>query len=42
VLSVLGLRDDLTNIAKDDVLGRKLQDLDLITKKRGPKKTKST
>ncbi len=42
VLSVLGLKDDLTSIAKDDVLGRKLQDLDLIMKKRGPKKTKST
>ena len=40
VLSVLGLKDDLKNIAKDDLLGRKLQDVNLITKKRGPKKTK--
>ena len=39
VLTVLGLRDDLKNIAKDDLLGRKLQDVNLITKKRGPKKT---
>lgn len=38
VLSVLGLRDDLKNIAKDDLLGRKLQDVNLIPKKRGPKK----
>ena len=42
VLSVLGLKDDLKDIAKDDVLGRKLQDLELVTKKRSPKKTKST
>ncbi len=40
VLSVLGLKNDLKNIAKDDLLGRKLQDVNLITKKRGPKKTK--
>ena len=37
VLSVLGFRNELANIAKDDLLGRKLQDLDLITKQRGPK-----
>ena len=40
VLSVLGLKNDLKNIAKDDLLGRKLQDVNLITKKRGPKKAK--
>ncbi|PCJ80584.1 MAG: transcriptional regulator [Flavobacteriales bacterium] len=40
VLSVLGLKNDLKNIAKDDLLGRKLQDVNLITKKRGPKKDK--
>ena len=40
VLSVLGLKNDLKNIAKDDLLGRKLQDVNLVTKKRGPKKAK--
>ncbi|MBE9483221.1 MAG: helix-turn-helix transcriptional regulator [Bacteroidetes bacterium] len=40
VLSVLGLAQDLKNIAEDDLLGRKLQDAKLITKKRGPKKSK--
>ena len=38
VLSVLGLAQDLKNIAEDDLLGRKLQDAKLTTKKRGPKK----
>ncbi len=40
VLSVLGLAQDLKNIAEDDLLGRKLQDAKLTTKKRGPKKSK--
>ncbi len=40
VLSVLGFSNDLKNIAKDDLLGRKLQDVNLTIKKRGPKKTK--
>ncbi len=40
VLSVLGLKDDFKNVAKDDVLGRKLQDVNLLSKKRGSKKTK--
>lgn len=31
-LRVLGLQDDLLKLAADDVFGRKLQDLDLITK----------
>ncbi|MDW3650002.1 MAG: helix-turn-helix transcriptional regulator [Bacteroidia bacterium] len=39
VLSVLGFQKELENIAKDDLLGRKLQDIKLVTKKRGPKKS---
>jgi len=38
ILSVLGLSEDLIKIASDDLLGRKLQDVNLITKKRGSKK----
>ena len=34
VLIALGLDTDILNIAKDDVLGRKLQDAQLITPKR--------
>jgi len=40
VLSVLGLVNDLKNIAKDDILGRKLQDANLTIRKRGPKRSK--
>jgi len=39
VLSVLGLADDLLNVAKDDKLGRKLQDAKLIVKERAPKRS---
>ena len=40
ILSVLGFQKELENIAKDDLLGRKLQDIKLVPKKRGPKKPK--
>ena len=38
VLLVLGLEKDFLNVAKDDSLGRKLQDAKILIKKRAPKK----
>ncbi|MBQ9421013.1 MAG: helix-turn-helix domain-containing protein [Lachnospiraceae bacterium] len=42
VLHAIGLRDDLLLIARDDALGRTLQDLKLETRKRAPRKPKET
>ena len=42
VLHCLSLAEDISKIALDDELGRKLQDLELEPKKRAPKKTKTS
>ena len=39
VLFVLGLEKDLLKLGADDLLGRKLQDNNLIVKQRAPKKS---
>ena len=38
VLFVLGLEKNLSNMVADDVLGRKLQDAEILLKKRAPKR----
>lgn len=39
VLFVLGLSEDIIQVAKDDIPGRKLLDAKLLIKKRAPKKS---
>jgi len=42
VLSVLGMNEEITKLALDDELGRKLQDIGLLVKKRAPKTKKES
>lgn len=41
VMRVLGLEQDFEKLGVDDTFGRKLQDLDLVTRKRAPKRRAS-
>lgn len=40
VLFVMRLDKDFLDVAKDDVLGRKIQDAGLVTKQRAPRRTR--
>ena len=40
VLFVLGLESDLLKVGADDILGKKLQDLQINVKSRAPKKSR--
>lgn len=42
VLRVLGMDEEITKLALDDELGRKLQDIGLLVKKRAPKRKKDS